>query len=291
VTAARGSGKAVVVDPDAPGGLRLVSVSASQIRTYRTCQQLWAWDKVHGLRQESTGAQNTGTMIHSELEDYLIKGALKEDPHPSVRKAVDDVRFPKPALPEALVEYALDEPVLYIADPAGGLPTRFNGFVDYASYDTEAQYVRILDHKSTSKAQYMKTAEALRSDVQMIIYAKHALARWPEARYVSVGHTYFFTTVKKGRFEIVETLLTADEVEGGWASVVETVVSMLQTVAAGAMEPERNWEACDNQYGRPCAHWARCHSEKGTFDQWEPDEPPVATPEEALIQKEESNEP
>lgn len=271
MSAARGSGQAVV-----DGVLK--TVSASQVKMYRACSRSWFGQKVLGLRPESTGAQNTGTAVHAQLEGYLLRGDAIL--HPAAQQ-VPALRWEdgKPVLPSSsadlLVEIPLEEPSLFIDS------VQYRGFIDFIQRD--GARVDVIDFKTTSAKRWAKTSEELKTDVQMGSYAYWARQRWPDIERIRLAHLNMLSRGKSAW--VVEAEPSWAEIDSVWASIAETVVSMKQCAAIKAFEDvEPSFgDACDAYGG--CPFYYRCHADSGAFDDYEPDDP------ESILISTEENEP
>jgi RecB family exonuclease len=233
-------------------------LSASQLKTHERCGRLWYAEKILGLRSEETGAQNTGTRVHKELEDYFKGGPPPA--HPSALKALGDPRIPRPRA-DLLVEQWLENPKMYLET------VEFRGKPDLVVPPGDDGIVRIFDWKTTSKAAYMKTEADIPRDVQLGLYAQWAYARWPEANGVCAYLVYLFTTVVKGRYEIVEAAIGPEDVAAVWDAAVARCLLMLEDSKAPSFEAVTGAytdEAC-GAYGG-CPMFGRCHSIAAIID-------------------------
>jgi RecB family exonuclease len=240
----------------------LLKVSASQITTFARCGRRWWFEKVLGERQESTGAQNLGTAIHSQMEAWIQEGTLP--PHPGAFAATklrrDDgtLVLPAPKTPGVLVEAALEEPEIY----ADGV--RYRGFIDLT---IPGKQIEIIDYKSCRSFSYIKTPEQLRKDVQVGSYGFWAHKRFPEAESLRVSHVYILSRGKSAR--VVEAQATWDDVNAVWEVIRAAVRDMRRTAKIKDFrDVEPNFDACSDYGG--CPYASKCTPVSDVLDTWEP---------------------
>lgn len=183
---------------DAPGVL-----SPSQIETFLDCERKWAFIYISGIRPESGGAAALGGKVHKQLEQYL-KGEVKSlnftEPG-----GVGDIaslllaHLPPPKAPGMKIEGAFK-----FQSPTTGI--FYRGFKDVVLSPPEFE-LTVMDHKTTSNiAAWAKSAEALKTDTQAIIYAHHELTRWPDVPHVKLQWNYAQTKGPKRSLPVVVTL-------------------------------------------------------------------------------------
>ena len=210
--------------------------------------------------------------------------------------------MPRPS-PEFLVEHGLEEPKMY----AEGV--EFIGYMDLVIPPTPGRAegtspeglsipptpgradVHIWDYKTTSNLKYAKTAEELRTDVQLGVYGAWARMRYPDAEILRLSQLYLLTGLavadivaehrledgdiyakaegkgrrwtRVGRIVTIET--SWDDVMATWSSVVETVGQMRADAAlpsggscAKVIPALRNENHCGAFGG--CPFWSNCFS-------------------------------
>lgn len=175
---------------------RLVSVSASQVKTFKLCRRKWWYDKVAKLPRGPKGKGATeSTESHDRMEIYLKTGG---DGRNGYERHGDEMiapyawSFPWKGGP-MLVEEPINEP--YLFTPAG---VRFSGFYDAYVPGRPMGAARrpvIIDHKFLSSfvgrngEPYAATAEDLKKDEpQATIYMAYVMTREPCADAVEFRH-------------------------------------------------------------------------------------------------------
>ena len=166
--------------------------SASQIKTAQLCLKKWAYQKIDQVPEERGGGANEGTILHKELELWLLTG--KKPPQGSVSwNVIPYLPLPKE---DFLVEYPFE-----IITPYG----KASGFVDlvipntrdvtmpaHLSYIPDDSVV-VIDHKSCKNLRYVPTPEQLAKDPQVILYglAIRTALKLPEGSDVYFAFHYF----------------------------------------------------------------------------------------------------
>lgn len=279
-------GKAVV-----DGFLRYVSVS--QVTTfdpeqYGGCERRWYFEKVMGLKSETSAAMETGTVVHGQVEHYLktgedVLGMIARQgkhfmpmpgsiPHENIERPFGSVELTR-QLEEArrvgLVDWGIrllqekHPPSLVTAQ---GIP--FIGFIDVVNttgmwVDNEGalrvdppRTVELVDWKTSSNIEaYGKQANDLPKTVQMIGYAEWAWRVDPTAEHFRLSHGYMQT---RGRAaEKRSVLIPLETVKQKWHKVEETVARMSDVArATDPMHVDGNLKSCPAYRG--CPHRARC---------------------------------
>ena len=141
-------------------------ISASQLKTYSACVRQWIFESLCKIRSPSTPSQVLGTAVHSVLEKWQKDGTRpNKDSSDEVEMRASQVMqvaflLPKPGT--SRVEAAIHE-LLPVSLAGGRIPLR--GYIDlWHGAD-------IYDYKTTSSMRYIKSAEELRDDIQLVVYA------------------------------------------------------------------------------------------------------------------------
>ena len=221
-------------------------VSPSQIKTWRTCQRKWWYEKVAGIRQETTPNQQLGTDVHSILEHYVENGVVIPDNFAG--------QIAKAALPmvnmQSKCEHQFDIPLV-----DGILAT---GRIDFTAFGV------IEDLKTTSSMRYAKTSEELKTDPQAIMYL------WAAQRDPALE---FFGPISKFAHLIVETkvphktrrvecVLSEEEIEEGISLIKSDALEMKSASGKEVDDIDYNLDACA-MYGG-CHLHGECYK-KGIF--------------------------
>lgn len=234
--------------------MQLEKVSASQISLYEQCPRKWYYRYVMKLPTPSSPAQQLGTEIHSELEEFVNSHCTQ-----SV-KAV--------ALPAAELLPKYNES--WITEHEFFIPTvdaiRLHGFVDLLCPNIGW----IIDYKTSSSFNYAKSPEELAVDTQMMIYAYMSYSQGfiPYDKSVTVAHMYVKT---KGSPDARLVYKTVDypHVLNVWEQKMDVVRSMVKTAELTSVnEAAPNILAC-SAYGG-CFFRSQCvvpiGGVKGLFD-------------------------
>lgn len=223
--------------------------SPSSVKTYTQCERLWFFQYRLGLRTPPTSAQSLGTALHSQLETYLKTGKTPE----SILARNGLKWLPGFGEGQFLVEAKLEAPELLSSVKP------FVGYIDLLFSPCET-LVEIYDHKTTSSVGWSKTADELKSDVQMVTYAKWASLRYPKAVEFHLQHTNFLTNGSNETFA-THTTVTKPHVEREWKKIDDTSKRMvaLETLTEWK-EAKPNWEACGAFGG--CPFFGECEKTK-----------------------------
>jgi hypothetical protein len=140
-----------------------MNLSASQISKFRRCQRIIGFDYVEGIKEPSSPKQKFGTAVHAELERWL-KDATPPSDTPEGNVAKQGIQ--KGWLPTPSKKLKTE---LYIKTK-WARNVQMVGFIDcFEPPDL------IIDHKTTSSLNWVKTPEQLAADEQAIIYATWAI--------------------------------------------------------------------------------------------------------------------
>ena len=214
-------------------------VSASQIDTYRTCERKWYLNKIMGLPVTQAASAELGEAVHAGQEKYLLTGD-ESAVHPLARRTLPLLRELRGSAleVEAKMERALTNGI------------KFVGKIDVR----RGRY--ILDWK-TGNPNFFKTAEALKSDIQMNAYAYDALCIEP-GEEVTVAH--FGIPTKGSGGGLVETTLSRESVEKMWTKIQTVVDSMKETALIESPDLVTPTLSACMKYGRPCDFTVQCAS-------------------------------
>lgn len=238
-------------------------VSPSQIVTWLGCQRAWYWQYPMGFTPPTKPSALTGTACHAVIEDFIQDAGedltLRQDPKKDRYRTIV-----RPALPVlldlreryksgAFVELEMKRPL------RNGLVLK--GRIDFLdlsarSPETNAPENLVVDHKSSSNiVQWAKTAEELRTDIQMLAYGYESLCRKPTPT-VRLAHNVFQTRGIAAA-QYTDVVVPAVEIHQGWTRINDISDKMIETskLASPADVPETR-TACDKYGG--CAHRDRC---------------------------------
>lgn len=228
--------------------MKLLRVSASQVKDFRMCKRLWVFRSVLKIRSPQTPAQARGTVIHAALEAYLQNGELS----PALLKQAEEREISE----EELRGY-VDAIKPYYGNPGEGLtefkdyiPTypggpMFTVVVDHARdmVVDGKEYPQIDDLKTTSDFRYAKTPAQLAEDVQMVSYGKWACETAAEQSlappdFVTLRHVYALTKGAKKKTMAREVKVTPTQIDVQWQGVLDDVRSMVALAEASTEAPD-----------------------------------------------------
>lgn len=222
------------------------------------CERKWWYRYVDGLEEPETGSQRGGKEVHDQIERYL-----RGEGSTLGRVALAGKRF----IPHPGADLLIEQSIWEWGLRAGGVPIAghsdlFNlrGWYVDPEGETQAdppQTGEVKDWKSTSSFEWAKSSEGLFRTVQMPLYAKALLHRFPELEHARMTHVYFRTkgapdaklvTIRKSRAEVDER----------WQEIVDGPVARLKQVARAtcATDVTPNRKACPAFRG--CAFRGRC---------------------------------
>jgi hypothetical protein len=236
-----------------------ISISASQIETFRLCKRKWAYNKIDRIPAAQNSSAALGEEAHKHRENWLIHGT----PPPADTKAgklalVGLEHLPPPGI--ALVEqpldfrYPLDDKIVRVTGRIDFLipnqdPTRLWG---------EPGVPVVGDHKTTAGEIWAKTPEALLGgDAQAAIYSAFALATF-NASAVDLHWSYMIKG-SSPKEKQVRARMTRAQTEEQFGKVLDDAKGMLQIVGQdgiSAVQVEPNAHACEAFGG--CAYREIC---------------------------------
>jgi hypothetical protein len=232
--------------------------SASQHSAYQRCARRWYYGWIEKIKQPTSPAMQRGTDIHVEVENYLKTGKIRDayysDYKLNYRPYVESLSrvLPPPMHPDLLIEH----PINLQCGPE--LPS-WAGFIDIGYSGNEI--LEITDLKTTSDFRYAKTKEELKTNIQLISYAKWAFETTGSARPISVGHIYIKTEPKTvckiPKIKPVSVLVSRNHVDEVWDREMGTVAEMVVAATAkSAHDLPPNTLACGDYGG--CAYREKC---------------------------------
>jgi len=228
----------------AVGAKPLTYVSASQIQMFIDCPRKWYLTYVLGMKQPATAAQILGTAIHTEAENYL---KFQIEPDVSTKAGLIFSRgislLPEPK--QCVVEHGFETTI-------GGSPIPIKGFID-VYYQTDDEFV-VLDHKTSSSKQWIKSEAELAINPQLITYAAYAFENLWDGDTVTVSHVYYGT--KQNFSERVDVLLQREFVFQVWADLVLSIEKMLKCHSETENNVRQNLISSSNYGG--CEFRSRC---------------------------------
>lgn len=263
------------------GSIRYLSVSSIgkfDPSQHGGCPTRWWFHYVGGKKEPETAQQQVGTTTHNELDHWRRTGENVLGP-----LAMKLAAYAPPRDPRVISEQEIsDEPGAWppkafraVRLTAGGLP--MVGKIDVLSFlgryvdpsgeevPDEPDTLELLDFKTTSKWQYMKTADDHRRSVQMVGYGEWARRAWPHLRKVRLSHAVAITVgAPLARKSTV--LVGVEEIRDRWREQFDVVARRMiaNARAASAEETEPNLSACTAFRG--CPHRNYCpHAQRASL--------------------------
>ena len=216
-------------------------LSASQFKTFESCNRKWGFTYIEGLRQPPTASTQLGTEVHTCAEAWLGSGTfpdLKTKPGSVFAPGIE--YLPKPSKDLELESYFEHE--------------GFRGYIDCV--DLSGEIPLVIDHKTTKNPYYALTAEKLRNDPQAVIYAASIFDRVPDVSVLLLRWVYYRTTTPQA-FK-VEVKVSRSEIDNKFKDILRRSSSMpiLRGISKDARGIPRNLNHC-NAFGG-CPFRDRC---------------------------------
>lgn len=248
-----------------------MNLSATQLETAEMCGRKW-WFRYHArLPEIKKDTTSFGSVLHAVCERYL-KGAEESDLYPQrwdfcpdTKKQIDPVDA---ALIQVLVSMAIKEGILE-RRPGGEVERDFQLACGDNLIRGKIDYVvgpRIEDHKNSKSERYFKSAQALRSNLQMMLYAKHVLEREFRAKgavppkFLTLVHNQYLRNADKPMVRRREAEVTPSEVDDFWETRIRPLIAKceeLSRIASPFHIPDPDKSACEAYGG--CTYASICH--------------------------------
>lgn len=240
--------------------------SASQIDTFdvwkapgEACERKWAWDRIGKIPRSQHPSAALGTKCHSQFERYLTTGA--HPTHSEVDGLLDVTgAIVEPALaslPAPMSPTLEVEKKFLFQSPTTGF--WYGGFIDWRRL-VDPDLAEVGDHKSTSNLKYAKTALALETDPQGVLYAKDTLDYFHVDRVRL--HWNYVQTKRPYRHLPVITEVARGGVESafeGLEAITERMAEYLDTIGPeDIMSVPGNTRAC-RAYNSVCPYAHKCN--------------------------------
>ena len=213
-------------------------VSASQISTYdadrdpRTgCARRWYMEKIAGIPAPKSAAQNKGSDLHLQVENYYLRGA--EVTSPILQKGLP---YWPARTPTVQIErwFSLDvenwpddrEQKLLSFGDVKDMPWGFGRFVGKPDLlDPGVTVPLVVDFKNFASFQYVSKSEDMIKAPALIAYARAALMVRPDSDQAMVKYIVHRTTTPHKAVE-VPALFTREAVDEGWNGLLVTIGKM-----------------------------------------------------------------
>lgn len=217
-------------------------LSASQVKTFQMCQRKWFFEYPLGIKSPPTKAQTFGVDVHTQLEEYWLKGITPYSPAARAALKLIPTHEVHP-----FVELPLDAPPLMLTG------IKVKGFIDLLL--DEGKWIHIYDYKTTADMKWALTEKQISQDVQMNAYARWAYLKNPTAR-VTVSLVYMLKDGSNRAEKRCAEIGFADSLDF-WSGLVPTGEAMkFAAQVASVSDLPANYDACGNYGG--CPHQKIC---------------------------------
>lgn len=242
-----------------------MKLSASQLETAELCVRKWKFKSDLRLPEVKKDSTQFGNVLHAAAERYLL-GANPADLWPPGWNICPDTKQPitpaDSALVQVLITEALKSGVLE-RRPGAEVEEKFEvevgdgdslvGKIDYGTED------RVEDHKTSKSKRYFKSAESLKTNLQLLIYAKHKLERLRKLgkvppKFISLAHNQYLRDLNTPLVQRREAEVTPSEIDEHWNTKVMELVQKVRhakSVANPFELPEPDKGACNAFGGCP----------------------------------------
>lgn len=207
-------------------------VSATQLSTFQLCPMKWFINKKIGVDPPKSAALEFGSTLHAVMEDYLNNEVVPNDDIPNPIRIL--FQNAKPIMDDVM-EKALDLQVEMQIEGEMIQDVNYLGFIDILA--DIANFMVIMDHKTSSAQKYFKTEYQLAKDIQMNMYAHHVMENFTGFEGIQVAHIQY---LKKAPYSVGVTAHTIEEkgCRAYFSSLQDTARAMLE-VEQG-VDP-KNW--------------------------------------------------
>lgn len=196
------------------------SVSASQIRTYKHDPQRWRDVRLLGKEQPRTAAMIAGVKFHKEMETALValsNGKLPAGVPPRVAHAARETASKMP-LRKCVFEAGFELPLHGYT-----CINKVRGFVDLGAEIDGCPH--IWDHKTLGNPDRALTQNQLRLDLQMNLYAWHAL-QLSHGDTATLVHNYVMRSGPHRRWH-TKVEVTREQVDAYFKEHIEPTIAKI----------------------------------------------------------------
>ena len=198
---------------------------------------LWFLSYIMKKKPPQASFQNLGEQIHKSLEDYINDGTypdLSDKAGMLASKALHLVPMERAVQSEVRFE---DLPV----QPDSPIPMA--GIMDVLCLDGSVPLV--LDFKTSKSKRWFKRKSELTSDIQLMVYAKFALASAPDAEFIDIGLIYISSLPETPFSQLVQTRTSRKAVDAFWEKEIETAMDEISFASVSlSSEMIRNYDFC-----------------------------------------------
>ncbi len=229
----------------------LTRVSASQVQDYALCKRKWYISHVLKEKAPETESLRIGTAVHTELEQYLLTGQVRESPWKEHVALAAPFLPMAPVRPSVHVERWIEMPTF-----SGG--PKWVGKVDVL--DASEDVLAILDHKTCKTFAHVLTPENIGNNIQMAAYGHYGLTTgaFLQKNRVTIRLTHTYIKVSgTPKIKPVTAVVSSDTISETWDKALTHVEGMQKTSLLPVWKDvEPNTESC-GAYGR-CPYREKC---------------------------------
>lgn len=252
--------------PVVDGQIRYFSPSSLALADHEQfggCLRRYWFKYVQGKKEPEGKAQELGTRVHAEIENFLKTGQNALSRH-----ALAGAQFVAPFVRQSvLIEHSINDGLLTAAGVSViGYIDLVNGsgyYVDPLGQLREEQAIEVKDWKTTSDFKYAKSGADLLKTIQMPAYAEWAFRKYGGDR-VRLSHVYFCTK-KPGSMK--STIVTSRERNAARWTEVEGVARLALDIVkeTDVNKVPANRSSCDAYGG--CPHRTYCPAAFKSMDE------------------------
>ena len=244
-------------------------LSASQINDYNLCARRWGFARIANIKSPPTPALKLGIDVdEGQLQPYLRDGRpldLKTEAGQIANVMLEWLPPPKQA-------GELQKPIELPSPSWSGTGLYYRGYQDLWTTTEklpgfpEPGLPAVVDFKTTTDWQWVKTPEILRTDAQAIIYATNALLSTGASR---VGLRWLYSRTRGARrAKPIDVILTGDEVAPAFEridAIGQEIVQLRKKIGepkdpiAAVLDLPFNAESCSKFGKEGCPYQSRCN--------------------------------
>jgi len=205
-------------------------ISASQIKLFQTCPRKWAFKYLYGIKEERTEPLIFGNVFHTMVENYINnKQLILEDDKDFTKNRIKLAKeliqngIKNNTISNKLSNNIVEHPIhinkkhaLYIYDKL------VKGYIDLMVYNNNQWSIQ--DHKTTSNFYWALKEHELKTDTQMILYAKWLFNFDKTANIIELRHNQFNKRTKEVR--VIKDMVTREHVNEQFNFLTHTVKQM-----------------------------------------------------------------
>lgn len=202
---------------------------------------LWFLSYVMKKKPPQREYQSLGSQIHKALEDFINDGL-----YPDLADKAGQLA--SKALHLIPLERAVQSEVRFDQLPIQPeSPIPMAGIIDLLCLDGDVPLC--LDFKTTKSKRWVKRKSDLVTDIQLMIYARFALANAPHAESIDIGLVYISSSLETPFTHLVQTRVSRVDVDAFWEKEIEPSMDEIALASVSyANEMNRSYDFC-SAYG------------------------------------------